>query len=195
MRVDGTRTDQPPKEPPAEVLPPPAEVPPPPVEVIPPLVGFHNSVEAKLMKSIWRVIISLNDPRFTLVDIRTGYLTVRGPFHDHLYEMFDYFEEYRKQLELMRNNLIKAAREVEFGTRCIHGVMESGYHGPVPPRTMIEEINHSFDSLCINCYDSECHLECVVNKKVNDDEESLVSNPLDEDADEDESEQVKMSSK
>jgi hypothetical protein len=173
MRIDGTRTDQPPKEPPAEVPPPPAAV----VPIVPPLVGFHNSVEAKLMKSIWRVIISLNDPCFTSVDIRTGYLTVQGPFHDHLYEMFDYFEEYRKQLELMRNNLIKAAREVKF------------------ERSMIEEINRSFDSLCINCYDSECHLECVVNKKVNDDEESLFSNPLDEDADEDESEQVKMSSK
>jgi hypothetical protein len=142
------------------------------------------------------VIISLNDPRFTSVDIRTGYETIRGPFGDHLSEMFDYFEEYRKQLELMRNNLIKAAREVDFGTRCIYGVMERGYNGPVPPdkRSMIEEINHSFDSLCIDCYDSEGHLDCVVNKNVNDDKESLFSNPLDEDANEDESEQVKMSS-
>jgi hypothetical protein len=148
------------------------------------------------MKSMWRVIISLNDPSLTSVDICTGYLTVHGPFSDQLSEMFDYFDEYREQLELMRNNLIKAAREVEFGTRCIYGVMEPGYHGPVPrvQRSMIEEINHSFDSLCISCYDSECHLDCVVNKNVNDDEASLFSNPLDENADEDESEQIKVSS-
>ena len=139
----------------------------------------------------------LNDPCFTSVDICTGYLTVQGPFHDHLYKMFDYFEEYRKHLELMRNNLIKAAREVEAGTRCIFNVMEPGYRGPFPrvQRSMIEEINHSFDSLCIECYDSECHLECVVkNKKVDDDEESLFSNSLDENTDEDEREQVKVSS-
>jgi hypothetical protein len=144
------------------------------------------------MKSMWRVIISLNDPSMTSVNIRTGYETVRGPFGDHLNEMFDYFDEYREQLELMRNNLIKAAREVEAGKRCIYGVMEPGYRGPVPrvQRSMVEEINHSFDSLCIGCYDSECHL---VNENVNDAEASLFSS-VDENADENESEQIKVSS-
>jgi hypothetical protein len=102
--------------------------------------------------------------------------------------MFDYFEEYRKHLELMRNNLIKAAHGVKFERPSAAG---AAVH-----LAMIEEINRSFDSLCIECYDPECHLECVVrNKKVDDDEESLFSNSLDEDADADENEQVEMSSK
>jgi hypothetical protein len=144
------------------------------------------------MKSIWRVISSFNDPSMTSVDIRTGLYRIHGPFDDHLNEMFDMFHEYREQLELMRNNLIEAAREVDAGTRCIFDVMEPRYRGPFRrvQRSMVEEINHSFDSLCIGCYDSELHL---VNENVSDDDQSLFSS-VDENADENESEQVKVSS-
>jgi hypothetical protein len=186
MRVDGTHTDEPPKEPPAEVPPPPAEVP-------PPLVEPHSSIEAKLLKSIWLVISSFNDRGMTSVDIRSGFYTVHGPFGDHINEMFDMFDEYREQLELIRNNLIEAAREVDAGTRCIFDEMEPRYRGPVRrvQRSMVEEINHSFDSLRIGIgYDSERHL---VNENVSDDEASLFSS-VDESADENESEQMKMSS-
>jgi hypothetical protein len=141
------------------------------------------------MKSIWRVISSFNDPGMTSVDIRTGFYSVHGPFGDHLNEMFDMFHEYREQLELMR---IEAAREVDAGTRCIFDVMEPRYRGPFRrvQRSMVEEINHSIDSLCIGCYDSERHL---VNENVSDDEASLFSS-VDENADENESEQIKVSS-
>jgi hypothetical protein len=163
MRSNDTRTDQPLKE----------EVPPPPVEP-------HSSIEAKLMKSIWRVIKSFNDPSMTSVDNRTGLYRIHGPFDDHLNEMFDMFHEYREQLELMRKNLIEAADR-----SC--AAMEPRLIGPTRRqvfRSMVEEINDSFDSLCIGCYDSELHL---INENVSDDDQSLFSNSLDENADEDES--------
>jgi hypothetical protein len=163
--------------------PPPAAV----VPIVPPHEDYMNSVEAKLIKGIWRVIKTIDDPRFTSVDIRTGYLTAHSPFHTHLFEMFDYFEEYRKHLELMRNNIIRAVEGVKFE--------RPSYDGAKIHLAMIEEINRSFDSLCIECYDPECHLKCEVRKKrvgnpYSDDEASLFSS-VDESADEDESEQMK----
>jgi hypothetical protein len=91
------------------------------------------------------------------------------------------------------NDLIEAAREVDAGTRPIFDEMEPRYCGPVRwvQRSMFEEINHSFDSLRIRIgYDSERRL---VNKNLSDDKASLFSS-VDESADENESEQMKVNS-
>ena len=115
MREDNT--DQPPMEPPVEVLDqPPME---PLVEVPPPPAYPLEAIESKLLRSTWLVISDFNDRVATTVNIRDGFYTVHGPFGDHINEIFDLFDEYRGQLELMRTNLIKAAREVDAGTRPI----------------------------------------------------------------------------
>ena len=128
------------------------------------------------MRSIWLVIGSLDDRSMVSVDIRGGFHWVHGPFGDHINEIFDSFDEYRGQLELMRTNLIEAAREVDAGTRPIIHEMEPRYRGPRHriQRSMCEEIDHSFDSLRNRIgYESERR---VVNGNVSDDEASLFSN-------------------
>ena len=165
------RADQPPLESFAEVPLPPAG---------PPPAGPLEAIEAKLMRSIWLVISSLDDQSMVSVDIRGGFHRVHGPFGDHINEIFDSFDEYRGQLELMRTNLIEAAREVEAGTRPLIHVMEPRYRGPRNRihRTMCEEIDRSFDSLRNRIgYESERR---VVNGNVSDDDASLFSNPLPE---------------
>jgi hypothetical protein len=72
--------DQPPMEPLAEVPQPPA--------------GPLKAIEAKLLRSIWLVICSLNDPSMMTVDIHSGFYTVHGPFGDHINEILDLFDEY-----------------------------------------------------------------------------------------------------
>jgi hypothetical protein len=87
----------------------------------------------------------------------------------------------------MRTNLIEAAREVDAGTRPIIDEFEPRYRGPRHriQRSMCEEIDHSFDSLCNRIgYESECRL---VNKNISDDESSLFSS-VNESANENESE-------
>jgi hypothetical protein len=156
-------------------------------------VGPLLSIEAKLLKSIWLVISSFNDRGMMLVDIRRGFYTIDGPFCNHINEIFDLFDEYREQLEFIRNDLNEAAREVEAGTRPLFDEMEPMYCGPVRrvQRSMFEEINYSLDTLCIRIgYDSE---RCLTLENLSDDEASLFSS-VDESADENESEQMKVSS-
>jgi hypothetical protein len=137
----------------------------------------------------------MDEPRISKVDVygRYGYpkeLPVESPFHSHIYEMLDHFEEYRKHLELMRNKILMAVEGVNFERRI-------GMNGAKIHQSLIEEINSSFDSLCIKCYDPEFHLDCEVWKKrigrvgnpFSDDEASLFSS-VDESADEGEREQM-----
>jgi hypothetical protein len=126
------------------------------------------------MKSIWLVISSFNNRGMVSVDIRHGFQTIDGPFRNHIYEIFDLFDEYREQLELMRNNLIKAAREVKF------------------ERSMIEEINYSLDTLRIRIGYNSCR-SLTLGNPYSDDKASLFSS-VDESADENESEQMKVNS-
>jgi hypothetical protein len=187
--------DQPPNEPPAEVPPPPVEGPTPPavvVPIVPPYRDHMNSVEAKIVIRTWRLIMDIDEPSLTKVDVygRYGYpneLPVESPFHTHIYEMLDHFKEYRKHLELMRNKILMAVEGVNFERRI-------GMNGAKIHQALIEEINRSFDSLCVECYDPEFHLNCEVWKKrigkpFSDDEASLFSS-VDESADEDEREQM-----
>ena len=112
------------------------------------------------------MISSCNDSSMTTVNTLGGFYTVHGPFSDNINEIFDLFDEYRRQLEFMRTNLLEVAREVDAGTR------------------MCEEINHSFDSLRNRIgYESERR---SVNENISDDKASLFSSVI-ESADENES--------
>jgi hypothetical protein len=102
----------------------------------------------------------------TTINTVGGFYTFHGPFSDNINEIFDLFDEYRRQLEFMRTNLLEVAREVDAGTR------------------MCEEINHSFDSLRNRIgYESERR---SVNENISDDKASLFSSVI-ESADENES--------
>ena len=159
---------------------PPMEIPQPPVDPL-------ETIESRLLRSIWQVISSLNDPSMRTVNTLGEIFTMPGPFCIHMNEIFDTFDEYRVQLELMRSNLLEAAREVDAGTRPIIDEFEPRYRGPRHQiqRSMCEEIDHSFDSLRNRIgYESECRL---VNENISDDESSLFSS-VNESANENESE-------
>jgi hypothetical protein len=152
MRVDNTKTDQSSTNPPVEVPQPPA--------------ACHASVEFGVLKNLWQVISSSNESFMTTIDIVDGFYTFHGPFSDNINEIFDLIDEYRRQLENMRTNLLEVASEVDAGAR------------------MCEEINYSFDSLRNRLgYESERR---SVNENVSDDESSLFSSVI-ESADENES--------
>jgi hypothetical protein len=104
----------------------------PPVEVPRPLADPLDCIEAKLLRSLWLVISSFNDPSMTTVNTLGGY-TAHGAFGEHINEISVLFDEYREQLEHMRTNLIEAAREVDAGTRCINDIFEARYRGPAHP--------------------------------------------------------------
>ncbi len=177
--------NQPPMEPPAGV---------PDLQPMEPLVGVQappahppDTIEAKLLLSIWLAIGDVNGYVMPAVDVRDGFYTIHGPFGTHINEIFVLFDEFRGQLELMRTNLIEAAREVAAGTRPLIDEMEPGYHGPRHgvQRSMCEEIDHSFDFLRNRIgYETERRL---VNENESDDDVSLFSTVI-ESADVSESE-------
>ena len=169
-------TDQSPMEPPAEIVDQ------PPME---PLSGVQappahppDTIEAKLLLSTWLAIGDVNGYVMPAVDVRDGFYTIHGPFGAHINEIFVLFDEYRGQLELMRTNLIEAAREVAAGTRPLIDVMEPGYRGHRRgvQRSLCEEIDHSFDFLRNRIgYETERR---SVNENESDDEASLFSNVI-----------------
>ena len=137
-----------------------------------------DTIEAKLLLSIWRAIGDVNGNVMPAVDVRDGFYTIHGPFGAHINEIFVLFDEYRGQLELMRTNLIEAAREVAAGTRPLIDEMEPGYRGHRRgvKRTLCEEIDHSFDILRNRIgYETERR---SVNENESDDEASLFSNVI-----------------
>ena len=146
-----------------------------PLEGVPPAMHPLVSMESKLLESTWLAIGAFNDYVMITGNIRVGrdlwidsskwgvpledlneeinrridlVHSVHGPFRNHIDEIFDLFDEYRGQLELMRSNLIEAAREVEAGTRPIIHELEPGYRGPRHGvESLCAMIDHSFDSL------------------------------------------------
>ena len=97
---------------------PPAGV--PDLQPMEPLAGVQappahppDTIEAKLLLSTWLAIGDINGYVMPAVDVRDGFYTIHGPFGAHINEIFVLFDEYQGQLELMRTNLIEAAREVQ----------------------------------------------------------------------------------
>jgi hypothetical protein len=66
----------------------------PPMEIPQPPVGPVETIESRLLRGIWQVISSLNDPSMTTVNTLGGIYTMPGPFGIHMNEIFDIFDEY-----------------------------------------------------------------------------------------------------
>jgi hypothetical protein len=177
--------NQPPMEPPAGVT----DL--QPVEVLAgvqaPPAHPPDTIEARLLLSIWRAIGDANGHVMPAVDVRDGFYTIHGPFGTHINEIFVLFDEFRGQLEFMRTNLIEAAREVAAGMRPLIDEMEPGYRGHRHgvPWSMCEEIDQTFDFLRNRIgYETERRL---VSENESDDDVSLFSTVI-ESADVSESE-------